>query len=181
MISQLARATCTHLCWCLQSWLDLGPTHLAESMTHNPHNNDTYGAYNKPYAVIDFLENSPPKEDWLIIVDADMIMRLPFLCKGEDFEHGEDKSLELNCQRGRPISAHYGYLKGTNNDLAKRHLPGIEPRNNTDGGQPVHRRSDQVGGFVVVHKDDMLQYMHDWLTMAEEVRDDPEVLHLALG
>lgn len=144
-------------------------------MAKNPHNNDAYGAYNKPYAVIDFLENSPPKEDWLIIIDADMVMRLPFLCKGESFENGVDASLEMNCERGRPISAFYGYLKGTNNDLATRHIPQVPIRNNTDGGQPLHRRSDQVGGFVVVHKDDMRQYMHDWLQMTEDVRDDPEV------
>ena len=150
-------------------------------MAHNPRNGDTYGAYNKPYAVIDFLENSPPKEDWLLIVDSDMIIRLPFLCNGLGFDHGQDLSLEMNCQRGRPISAYYGYLEGTNNDLAKRHIPNILPRNNTDGGQPWERLSDRVGGFVLVHRDDMLQYMNDWLEITEHIRDDPEVLLFQAG
>ena len=47
----------------------------------NPHNDDKYSAYNKPLSVIHWLENEEPEEDWLLILDADMILNLPFVCK----------------------------------------------------------------------------------------------------
>jgi peptidyl serine alpha-galactosyltransferase len=159
----------------MQEWLNLGPTHVAKSMAINPHSQDHYNAYNKPYAVIDFLTRAPPEEDWLILLDSDMLLRLPFICGGTSFQHNESHALEMDCVRGHPIAAFYGYLKGVSNDLAVRHIPDVPPRNDTNGGQPFGRRSDQVGGIFIVHKDDMREYMNDWLTITEDVRFDPEV------
>lgn len=159
----------------LQEWLDLGPTHIARSMSVNPHNQDHYNAYNKPFAVIDFLTHAPPEEDWLILLDSDMQLKLPFICGGTGFHHNESEALEIDCVRGRPIAAFYGYLIGATNDLAVRHIPQVAPRNDTTGGQPAGRRSDQVGGIFIVHQDDMRQYMDDWLSITENVRFDPEV------
>ena len=34
------------------------PTHVAPSYTHHPRNGDTYSAYNKPVAIIDWWEGS---------------------------------------------------------------------------------------------------------------------------
>ena len=48
-------------------------------------------------------------------------------------------------------------------------------RNDTKGGLPMGRYADQVGGIFFVHKDDMKQYMYDWLKITEDVRYDPEV------
>ena len=162
----------------LQEWLDLGPTHIAPSWRINPHNGDNYSAYNKPLAVIDFLSKNPPEEEWLIILDADIVMREPLVCKGASSDPTESRwppALELNCERGRPFSSFFGYLKGVSNELAVKHLPDVAPRNDTAGGQPFGRRGDMVGGFLVVHRDDMLQYMNDWVTFTEAVRFDPDV------
>lgn len=145
-------------------------------MADNPHNQDHYSAYNKPYAVIDFLNRAPPQEDWLVLLDSDMQLRLPFICGGQsEFHHTESDVLEIDCVRGHPISAYYGYLIGATNDLAVRHIPDVAPRNDTTGGQPLGRRSDQVGGIFIVHRDDMREYMTDWLSITEDVRFDPEV------
>jgi hypothetical protein len=98
----------------VQAWLDLGPTYVAGSMTHNPHNGDVYNAYNKPFAVIEWLEHAPPQEEWLIILDADMLLRLPFLCRGPSsdlFAAVVSPELVIDCARGAPIAAFYGYLK----------------------------------------------------------------------
>lgn len=38
-----------------------------------------YHAYNKPLAVIDWLAKNDIKEDYILVIDADMIMREPFL------------------------------------------------------------------------------------------------------
>lgn len=146
-------------------------------MTHNPRNGDVYNAYNKPFAVIDWLERAPPAEEWLVVIDADMLLRLPFLCRGpasDLFASAVPKELVLDCARGSPLAAYYGYLEGSANRLAEKHLPDVLPRNNTSGGQPAGRRADQVGGLLVVHRDDMRLYMHDWLRFTEDVRNDPE-------
>ena len=81
----------------------------------------------------------------------------------------------MPCKKGHPISAYYGYLVGVTNKLAEKHLPDVKPRLDTDGGQPQGRRADQVGGTLLVHRDDITQYMHDWLKITEDVRFDPEV------
>ena len=57
---------------------DLVPTHVAPSYTHHPRNHDTYSAYNKPAAIIDWLAKNDIKEDYVLVIDADMIMRQPF-------------------------------------------------------------------------------------------------------
>lgn len=51
----------------------------APSFTKNPHNNDLYSAYNKPEAVIDWLAHNEVAEEFVLILDADMIMRQPFI------------------------------------------------------------------------------------------------------
>lgn len=58
---------------------DLVPTHVAPSYTVHPRTGDVYSAYNKPVAVIDWLAKNDIKEDYVLIIDADMIMREPFL------------------------------------------------------------------------------------------------------
>lgn len=71
----------------------------APSFTTNPHNHDTYSAYNKPEAVIDWLAHNDIEEEFVLILDADMIMRAPFLPE------------DLGAKQGTAISAYYGYLK----------------------------------------------------------------------
>lgn len=51
---------------------------MAPSYTHHPRNGDTYSAYNKPVAIIDWLAKNDVKEDYVLVIDADMVMRAPF-------------------------------------------------------------------------------------------------------
>lgn len=71
----------------------------APSFTRNPHNGDVYSAYNKPEAVIDWLAHNEIEEEFVLILDADMIMRAPFIPE------------DLGAKEGTAISAYYGYLK----------------------------------------------------------------------
>lgn len=103
----------------------------APSFTTNPHNKDVYSAYNKPEAVIDWLAHNEVEEEFVLILDADMIIRRPFIPE------------ELGVRKGLAISAFYGYLKGVNNELALKHVPEVLPRNDTLAG-PKGRRGDQV-------------------------------------
>jgi hypothetical protein len=92
--------------------LKLVKTHIAPSFTVHPRTGDVYAAYNKPEAVIDWLEHITPKEDWIVVLDSDMLVRRPFL------PH------DWNVTKGWAVSAPYDYMIGVNNALADRHIPG---------------------------------------------------------
>lgn len=61
------------------SLLDEVETHIAPSYTIHPVTGDAYAAYNKPEAVIDWLEHVTPEEEYVLVLDSDMILRRPFL------------------------------------------------------------------------------------------------------
>jgi hypothetical protein len=106
-------------------------THIAPSFTVHPRTGDVYAAYNKPEAVVDWLQHVTPAEDWVVVLDSDMLLRRPFLPS------------DFNLTRGWAISAKYDYMIGVNNELADRHIPEVPRRNDTLAG-PVGRRSDKV-------------------------------------
>ena len=78
-------------------------THVAPNYAVHPRTGDKYPAYNKPMAVIDWLAKTDVKEDYVLIIDADMIMRRPIV---------PDPSSPL------ATSAFFGYMIGVNNELA---------------------------------------------------------------
>lgn len=145
--------------------LDFVETHIAPSYTVHPRTGDAYLAYNKPEAVIDYLQHVTPEEEWLVVLDSDMIVRKPWQVK------------DFNLSLGWAVGSNYGYLQGVINDLAERHIPEITKRNDNFAG-PSGRRSDQVGGFFFIHRDDMKRLSPLWLKYTEDVRADPEAYHL---
>lgn len=136
-------------------------TYVAPSYSKHPRTNDRYNAYNKPVAVIDWLARNDVKEDYILIIDADMIMRKPF-----DPE-------EEGIKPGWAVSAYFGYMIGVRNELALKHIPEVMPRNDSFAG-PIGRRSDQVGGFTMMHVDDLRRVAPLWLKYTEDVREDPD-------
>lgn len=57
-----------------------------------------YPAINKPAGVVHWLKHSKDAEnvDWVVILDADMIIRGPII------------PWELGAEKGRPVAAYYG-------------------------------------------------------------------------
>lgn len=57
-----------------------------------------YPAINKPAGVVHWLKHSKEAEnvDWVVILDADMIIRGPII------------PWELGAEKGRPVAAYYG-------------------------------------------------------------------------
>ncbi|CAL5222328.1 g4674 [Coccomyxa viridis] len=147
--------------------LDLVTTHVVPSLTIDPNkeHNDHYSAYNKPGAVYFWLQDVDVEEDYILVIDADMIMRSPFFPKA------------LGVAPGWAVSAFFGYLKGVNNELAMKHVPQVRPRNDTLAGQPG-RRGDMVGGFCIMMKDDMKRVAPLWLKFSKKVRHDPDAWNL---
>ncbi|KAL3699944.1 hypothetical protein R1sor_017966 [Riccia sorocarpa] len=130
---------------------DLAPTLNVPSMSKNPVNGDWYPAINKPAGVVHWLNHSEEAKhvDWVVILDADMIMRRPIT------------PWEVGAEKGKPVSASYGYLVGCDNELATIHTAHPE-------------FCDKVGGFIVMHIDDLRAMAPLWLSKTQEVRADKD-------
>lgn len=146
--------------------LQLANTHIAPSYTHHPRTGDRYPPYNKPAGVIDWLAHFTPEEEWILVLDSDMIIRRPIL--PEDY----------NLTKGWASGARYDYLIGVDNALADRHIPEVDRRHDALAG-PAGRRADRIGGFYFIHRDDLIRVAPLWLKYAEDVRADPEVRQAA--
>lgn len=126
---------------------DLAPTHYVPSMSHHPLTGDWYPAINKPAAVYHWLNHASTDAEYLVILDADMIMRGPIT------------PWEFGAERGHPVSTPYGYLIGCDNELAQIHTRHPEA-------------CDKVGGVIIMHIDDLRTLAPFWLHKTEEVRAD---------
>ncbi|KAL6978238.1 Peptidyl serine alpha-galactosyltransferase [Sarracenia purpurea var. burkii] len=74
---------------------DLAPTHYVPSMSRHPLTGDWYPAINKPAAVLHWLNHANVDAEFIVILDADMIMRGPIT------------PWEFKASRGRPVSTPY--------------------------------------------------------------------------
>ncbi|KAM7266959.1 hypothetical protein ACFE04_009125 [Oxalis oulophora] len=128
---------------------DLAPTHYVPSMSRHPLTGDWYPAINKPAAVLHWLNHADIDADFIVILDADMILRGPIT------------PWEFKAARGRPVSTPYDYLIGCDNELAKLHT--LHPE-----------ACDKVGGVIIMHIDDLRKFAMLWLHKSEEVRADKE-------
>ncbi|CAA6668032.1 unnamed protein product [Spirodela intermedia] len=128
---------------------DLAPTHYVPSMSLHPLTGDWYPAINKPAAVLHWLNHAKIDAEFIVILDADMILR------------GTITPWEFNAERGRPVSTPYEYLIGCDNELARLHTRHPEA-------------CDKVGGVIIMHIDDLRKFALLWLHKTEEVRADKE-------
>ncbi|KAG2714739.1 hypothetical protein I3843_03G045700 [Carya illinoinensis] len=129
--------------------MGLAPTVEVPSMSRHPRTGDWYPAINKPAGVVHWLKHSKDADnvDWVVILDADMIIRGPII------------PWELGAEKGKPVAAYYGYLIGCDNALAKLHTKHPE-------------LCDKVGGLLAMHIDDLRALAPLWLSKTEEVRED---------
>ncbi|KAK9271903.1 hypothetical protein L1049_002268 [Liquidambar formosana] len=126
---------------------DLAPTHYVPSMNRHPLTGDWYPAINKPAAVLHWLNHGNIDAEFIVILDADMILR------------GTITPWEFKAARGRPVSTPYDYLIGCDNELAKLHTRHPDA-------------CDKVGGVIIMHIDDLRRFALLWLHKTEEVRAD---------
>lgn len=139
-------------------------THTAPSDDKSPRGGrDRFPAYNKPAAIKDWLKHFTPEEEWVLLMEADMMLRRPVT--------PEDYSLD---GAGTAVAAKFDRLGGVANQLALHHIPDVKPRTDTRAG-PAGRRADQVGGFMLVHRDDLKRIADLWIKYTEAIRSDPQV------
>ncbi|CAD7695974.1 unnamed protein product [Ostreobium quekettii] len=144
---------------------DMVQTHIAPSWEKHPTKPDDYPPYNKPTGVMDWLDKANPREEWILMVDPDMLFRAPLTPE------------TLGVADGWSAGAHYSYLNGVINDLALRHVRHVAPRNDTYGG-PRGRRADRVGHYCLVRNADLRRMAPFWLKFTEDVRFDPDAWNL---
>ena len=60
-----------------QRGLEMGPTFIHPNYFNNPHNHESSGSYNKPAAVMHWTQEVQIAEEFILYVDADMLLRAP--------------------------------------------------------------------------------------------------------
>jgi len=76
----------------------MGPTFVHPNFADNPRTNETSGSYNKPAAVMFWIREAPPAENYILFIDADMLLRAPI------------DPIGLGAARGTVLSEHVAYL-----------------------------------------------------------------------
>ncbi|GMH43508.1 hypothetical protein BSKO_11430 [Bryopsis sp. KO-2023] len=138
-------------------------THVTPSFTHNPKNGDDYSPYNKPSGVMHWLDKVKPKEEWILIMDADTVFRRQILPGDLD--------------EGWLAASQYMYMIGGRNALADRHIPEVPRRKDAYGGR-IGRRGDEAGAYYMIRRKDLRALAPLWLKYTEDVRDDPAAWNL---
>ena len=70
--------TCVFSDLALRQYKDAVPTYAHPNFAgYASENGDIYPSYNKPGSVMHWLENADVQEEWIILIDADMIFRKP--------------------------------------------------------------------------------------------------------
>ncbi|PIN17816.1 hypothetical protein CDL12_09520 [Handroanthus impetiginosus] len=126
---------------------DLAPTHYVPSMSRHPITGDWYPEINKPAAVVHWINHVKIDAEYVIILDADMIMKGPIT------------PWEFNAAPRRPVSTPYDFLIGCDNELVKIHT------RNPDA-------CEKVGGVIIMHIRDVKRFALLWLHKTEQVRAD---------
>ncbi len=131
------------------SGLGIGPTFVHHNMRDgHPLINETgYPSYNKPASVMFWLAQNNVTEEYVALLDTDMLLRTPL------------DPIALGARRGVVVSAEYTYLIGTRGRFAARFL------------EPSERAlAAPCGGFHIFHREDLRTIAPLWIRFTAEVR-----------
>ena len=81
--------------------MDIGPTFVHHNYRHNPINGDVSASYNKPASVMHFSRESNFTEDYLLFIDADMLLVRDLDPIALGAKPGTVVSEEVGCRRRR--------------------------------------------------------------------------------
>jgi len=130
-------------------WLDMMPTHVHPPLNRY-HNGDWYPPYNLPGSVLHWVTHNSTDADFVIKLDGDMILRRPITVE------------MMGASKGNAVGGLYGYLKGVDNGMSQMFLP-----------EHQQKICSKVGGWVLMHMDDMRRVAPQWLHFTEKVREHP--------
>ena len=130
--------------------MDVGPTFVHHNMRFgHPTLIDEagYPSYNKPASVMFWLEQVRPTEEYIALLDTDMLLREPL------------DPIALGAAPGVVVSAEYSYLVGSEPQFARRFLDEHEV--------PLVVR---CGGFHIFHREDIRRIAPLWIEFTRRVR-----------
>ena len=96
--------------------LQVVATHVAPSYTYHPKTGDPYSAYNKPLAVIDYMARNKVEEEYILVIDADMIFVQRFVPDS------------LGVRPGWASSAFFGYMQVSGAAAAQQGRASVQTR-----------------------------------------------------
>ena len=131
--------------------LDLGPTFVHPNYRHNPLNGDVSASYNKPASVMHFSTEANFTEEFILFIDADMLLTKPI------------DPVALGAKKGVVVSEYVPYMIGTSNGMEKEFLP-----------EEAANRAKPVGWYHIFHRDDLKRIAPLWLKYCGRVRLEPE-------
>lgn len=129
----------------------LGDVFVHTNYAVHPRSGDRYPGYNKAAAIQHWLEAREPESSIVAILDTDMTIRNPITVEN------------TGVSKGRPVSAYYEYLEGVRPEVD---LPIKQKLEN-------HSKAQRVGGFTIIHVDDLREISRRWLPLSEEMREVP--------
>ncbi|BDA45094.1 Peptidyl serine alpha-galactosyltransferase [Coccomyxa sp. Obi] len=109
-----------------------------------------YPLYNKAWTIKQFMEVAKPEEDFILVLDSDMLIHRPFLLS--DFQ----------LARGRAASGNMWYLEDLNTLIVPELAPWLPSRFDWDAYPGLGRQADEVGEFYFMHREDMQRVAPLW-------------------
>lgn len=133
--------------------MEMGPTFVHPNYVNNPHNHESSGSYNKPAAVMHWSREAKIDEEYVLFVDADMLLRAPM------------DPTAMGAQRGVVVSEHVGYLEqGIRHHLVENFIP-----------QSAVHLARAAGWYHVFHIEDLRRIAPRWLHYTEKMRTNPQL------
>ncbi|KAK9918893.1 hypothetical protein WJX75_007917 [Coccomyxa subellipsoidea] len=127
---------------------DLVPNWMTEGVWEVEH--IVYPLFNKAWAIKQFMELARPPEEYILVLDSDMLIHKQFL--PSDFK----------VAKGTAASENIWYLEDLNTFLGRELLPDLAPKEDWDAYPGVGRVADQVGEFYFLHRNDLERVAALW-------------------
>ncbi|CAL8464127.1 g3662 [Coccomyxa elongata] len=126
----------------------LVPTWVTEGVSQV--GNIVYPLFNKAWAIKQFMELASPAEEYVLVLDSDMLIYKPFL------------PTDFNLVKSVAASENIWYLEDLNSFLVHDLLPDLPAQSDWDAYPGAGRVADQVGEFYFLHRDDMANVAPLW-------------------
>ncbi|KAJ1495273.1 hypothetical protein T484DRAFT_1763382 [Baffinella frigidus] len=159
------------------------PTHVSPEYKSAP--GDVYTPYNKPFSIMRWLEEAPPTEDVVVVVDPDCL----FVGKLDTVVE-EGSPLDIVVEEGSPVAqqAFYNFDFSLKNDAA---IESWEAFYNfdfslkNDAAMEVAKRYcvnctfvDPIAVPIIIHRRDLMKVAPRWPAKTREIRSNIKVRDL---
>ncbi|KAK9833296.1 hypothetical protein WJX81_004290 [Elliptochloris bilobata] len=154
LITRLAGCTHEELKHRTSFWVM--PTWVTESAINT--DGDSYTAYNKPWTVWQWVSQAQPQEDFVLVLDPDVLIRRPILPD------------EFRVVPGHPAAFNAWCLRDLNKLMMPRLMPDAPRRLDYEAAPYYNRTADEVGNYYFLHREDLANLAPLWWNYTLNVR-----------